>query len=188
MPILKSNPDRIIIGNSLQIMLEVDDKITKNNLNGKYINLNIRKVGTTKSITINPQRYNNNSSPLEWDINPSIYETHGTFIVEATITGSVVRNSIYSTGYIVCSTTFIIEEIYSPPNLTHINNKLKIKNYDVVIPDDTIQAFQNGTVEKKGQIIPLSDREIKQMVKDEKCGFISVGGQVQKKTLTINPQ
>jgi hypothetical protein len=119
---LIASPDQIVDECVTYITLNIDDELNQKQYKGLYINLIIKKVGTTATIPTYQQRYN--GEPLIWEINKYTYKLPGTFQVTA---------NVYD-GPSFASCSFIVEEQFilrnknivmnmkqAPPNSRSVN-------------------------------------------------------------------
>ena len=95
-----SEPERIMLGETLKIKLNIEGKVNENTYKNKYFNLTIKKIGGTHgTVTLYPLKFV--GCPLEWDINPYSYaDSYGTFNVICTLQNSSIP---------ICNTNFIVE-------------------------------------------------------------------------------
>lgn len=93
-------PERIIMGETLKVKLNIEGKVNGNTYKNKYFNLVIKKNGGTHgTITLYPLKYV--GCELEWEVNPYSYaDTYGTFNVMCGLQNSSVS---------ICNATFIVE-------------------------------------------------------------------------------
>jgi len=127
MIVLSIVPDRIIVTDAqiVRIYFNITDTrfsidLNKSSYFGSYININIRKVGSTDVITLYPLRFN--GTQLVWDYTPSDV---GTFIVNA-----IVQNEPQN---IISSSTFIVD----PRNI--VSNVNTSNNINLFLPNNNIQ-------------------------------------------------
>lgn len=107
---LIASPDQIVDDCVTYITLNFDDELNQKQYQGLYINLIIKKVGTTTNIPTYQQRYN--GEPLTWEINKYTYKMPGTFQVTA---------NVYD-GPSFASCTFIVEEQFILRNKNIVMN------------------------------------------------------------------
>lgn len=117
------DPERIIIGNEVDVVFKISDEFNRKNYVGKYIYLSTRKNGSSYSFDSNIQRYN--GQDLFWTINKYDYEIDGTFLIEARTSA---HNTQSSTSKIISSSSFIVdkkisEQFIEKNNITSIQNK-----------------------------------------------------------------
>lgn len=137
-------PERIIIGNEINIIFEINDNFNIKNYIGKYIYLSIRKNGTSYYFDSNTQRYN--GQKLFWTINEYDYEMNGTFLVEAR---SSLHNIQSSKSNIISCSSFIVdknisEQFIENNNITSIQNKQNLKKcYKYNTPHENLERTES---------------------------------------------
>jgi hypothetical protein len=107
---LIASPNQIIDDEIIYITLTIDDELNQKQYEGVYINLIIKKVGTTDNIPTYQQRFN--KEPLVWEISKYTYKTYGTFSVSA---------NIYD-GPEIARSTFVVVERCNINNRNICNN------------------------------------------------------------------
>lgn len=170
---LISLPERVIQGESIIIELKIEGKLKKTYY-GKYINLNIKKNGSTYTKILYPQRYNN--EPLIWNVNQNSYSLYGTFNVNA---------FIQNESSIISSTTFIIEEkcivnkVDISNNLSDYKNKQNIKD-----------NYQKNNEINESNIIYNIQKPNQQIIETVKTDIIEINNdllnKVQKSLRNVN--
>ena len=113
---LIASPDQIVDDCVTYITLNIDDEQNNKQYQGLYINLIIKKVGTTTNIPTYQQRYN--GEPLTWEINKYTYKLPGTFQVTA--------NIYDGPSFATCS--FIVEEQFILRNKNIVMNMKQPSN------------------------------------------------------------
>ena len=157
---LIASPDQIVDDCVTYITLNIDDELNKKQYQGLYINLIIKKVGTTTNIPTYQQRYN--GEPLTWEINKYTYKLPGTFQVTA--------NIYDGPSFATCS--FIVEEQFILRNKNIVMNFKQPSNSRTVnYPTHTEQNVNVTKVQVEGvdyfktnTVTPVS-----QFTTEEKC-------------------
>lgn len=110
---IRSNPERIINGETIRIILDIEGKVNNSTYKNMFFNLTIKKNGGTHgNIILYPLKYIGN--PLEWEINPYSYSGYdGTFNVSCSL-----QNSLNT----ICSCTFVVEPDLPNSKASSCNN------------------------------------------------------------------
>jgi hypothetical protein len=177
---LVSNPERVIEGQTLKIILNIEGQLNIKTYKGAYFNLMIKKNGSTlQNVILYPLRFN--GCPLEWEVNPYSYGSDGTFNVNCIYQGSNI---------VLTSTTFIVEpenknlikeNVKQQQNLTTLTQSIEYKkNYikKQEIPIDYtrgVQILQDKNLNNEIQIDPR--HEIINVVQENE---LVLGSKVQK--------
>jgi hypothetical protein len=157
---LIASPDQIVDDCVTYITLNFDDELNKKQYQGLYINLIIKKVGTTTNIPTYQQRYN--GEPLTWEINKYTYKLPGTFQVTA--------NIYDGPSFATCS--FIVEEQFILRNKNIVMNFKQPSNSRTVnYPTHTEQNVNVTKVQVEGVDYFKSNTvtPISQFTNEEKC-------------------
>lgn len=156
---ITANPERIILGETLKVELNIKGKVNENTYKNKYFNLIVNKNGGTHgSIVLYPLKFI--GCPLEWEINPYSYsETYGTFNVICTLQNSKIP---------ICNTTFVVEpdapiaKAISDTNLTtllaNINKRKEIVKKQEQIPE-YVKPYQVQKPEPAGSSYEINYKE-----------------------------
>lgn len=99
MILLMAEPERVINGQTLKIILNIEGKVDISTYKNLYFNITIKKNGGTHgNVVLYPNKFMGNI--LEWEVNPYSYGSDGTFIVICTLQNSSNQ---------ICTTTFVVE-------------------------------------------------------------------------------
>ena len=113
--------NNIILRDNLLIKIEfnIDDQLNMKEYFGKYINITIKKVGTSTILNLYPLKYNNNK--LFWDFYPT---ESGTFTINAVIQNE--NNNILTTTNLIIQSQNIIRNVntFNNINLYTANNNI----------------------------------------------------------------
>jgi len=170
---LVSIPERIIIGQTLKIKLNIEGNINLKTYNGVYFNLILKKNGGTFGSTIlYPLRFI--GEPLEWEINLYSYTFSGTFNVNCIIQNGN-KNQIANTTFIVEPNCIINKANCN--NLSIIENNKKNKEYNYLIQKKEIPIDYTGgcSIQNKGTILIKED-----IVKKNPISSLILTGKVKK--------
>ena len=144
-----SEPERIILGETLKVKLNIEGKVNDDTYKNKYFNLTIKKNGGTHgTITLYPLKYI--GCPLEWEVNPYSYaESYGTFNVICTLQNSTIP---------ICNTTFVVEpdsavaKTSSVSNITGLLQNINIRKGIARKQEEKPEYFKSYQVQKPEQI------------------------------------
>ena len=144
-----SEPERIMLGETLKVKLNIEGKVNENTYKNKYFNLTIKKNGGTHgTITLYPLKYI--GCELEWEVNPYSYsESYGTFNVTCTLQNSTVP---------ICNTTFVVEpdsavaKASSVSNITGLIQNINIRKGIARKQEEKPEYFKSHQVQKPEQI------------------------------------
>lgn len=144
-----SEPERIMLGETLKVKLNIEGKVNENTYKNKYFNLIIKKNGGTHgTITLYPLKYI--GCKLEWEVNPYSYSgSYGTFNVICTLLNSTVP---------ICNTTFVVEpdtavaKASSVSNITCLLQNINIRKGIARKQEEKPEYFKLHQVQKPEQI------------------------------------
>jgi hypothetical protein len=144
-----SEPERIMLGETLKVKLDIEGKVNENTYKNKYFNIIIKKNGGTHgNIILYPLKFI--GCPLEWDVNSYSYSgTYGTFNVVCTLQNSNVP---------ICNTTFVVEpdsaiaKASSVSNITGLLHNINIRKGIARKQEEKPEYFQSHQVQKQDEI------------------------------------
>ena len=144
-----SEPERIIMGETLKVKFDIEGKVNENTYKNKYFNLTIKKNGGTHgTITLYPLKYI--GCELEWEVNPYSYaDSYGTFNVICTLQNSTIP---------ICNTTFVVEpdlaiaKASSVLNITGLLQNINIRKGIARKLEEKPEYFKSHQVQKPEQI------------------------------------
>lgn len=144
-----SEPERIIMGETLKVKLNIEGKVNENTYKNKYFNLTIKKNGGTHgTIILYPLKYI--GCELEWEVNPYSYaDSYGTFNVLCTLQNSTIP---------ICNTTFVVEpnsaiaKASSVSNITGLLQNINIRKGIVRKQEEKPEYIKSYQVQKPEQI------------------------------------
>ena len=144
-----SEPERIILGETLKVKLNIEGKVNENTYKNEYFNLTIKKNGGTHgTITLYPLKYI--GYELEWEVNPYSYAySYGTFNIVCTLQNSTIP---------ICNTTFVIEpdsavaKASSVSNITGLLQNINVRKGIARKQEENPEYFKSHQVQKPEQI------------------------------------
>ena len=193
---LVSEPERIKIGETLKVKLDIQGQINLKMYKGTYFNLVLKKNGgTLGSTTLYPLRFN--GFPLEWEINPNSYEFDGTFNVGCVIqSGYSTIVSSYNTAVSgsqnpITTTTFIVEpqciigRANICNNITMIEQTKRLKDSEIKRQEIPIDWTGGCLIQKPGIIIKQDLVKEDPVNKELQSALVS-SARVQKSSRNVN--
>jgi hypothetical protein len=155
---LTSLPERIVLGETLKVKLNITGQINIKTYKGTYFNINIKKNGgTLGTTTLYPLKFNGNS--LEWEINPYSYGSDGTFNVGCAIQdGPVITTSTF-----VVEPDCVIKDANTCNNLTTIIQSKEFKNSYIKKEEILIDHSAGCSIQQPG--ITYNDNILKNQMK-----------------------
>lgn len=196
---LISEPERIKMGETCKVKLDIQGTINLKMYKGAYFNLVLKKNGgTLGSTTLYPLRFN--GFPLEWEINPNSYEFDGTFNVNCVLQSgyssilsgysSIVSSSLNS----ISNTTFIVEPICLVKganicnNLTVIEQMKRTKDSEIKKQEIPIDWTGGCQIQKPGTTTIIEKEVIKEVPNSIDENFRSImisSARVQKSSRNV---
>lgn len=180
---ITSKPNKIILGETLKVKLDINGKVNVNTYKNKYFNLTIKKNGGTHGIiTLYPLKFI--GEPLEWEVNPYSYaESYGTFNVICTLQNC--SSSISNTTFVV-EPNSAIAKASSVTNISGLLHNINIRKGIVRKLEEKPEYFKSYQIQKHEQMansyeINYKEKEIenKQSQIDAEINRINLLNKVQ---------